>query len=78
MGLFSSVDLVSKRADEVQVGDHLASGLHQSFALGNAKSGELVMKVETEGGLVYIMGDRAPGYAWTCSPEEIVMIEKEK
>ena len=65
------------RADEVQVDDKLAAGRFQELAMGNAKAGELVVEVVTEGGLVYITGDRAPGYSWTLAPEETVMLERE-
>ena len=71
-------NVVETRADEVEVGDQLAAGAFQAFALSNVRSGETVLEVTADGGLIYIVGDRAPGAAWTLAPEETVMIVKEK
>ena len=59
------------------MGDKLAAGKFQEFVLGNAKAGELVVEATAEDGLVYITGDRAPGYSWTLAPEETILLEKE-
>lgn len=67
-----------RRADEVQVDDCLAGGAYQRSGMSNARAGERVLEVTEDGGLVYIVGDRAPGYAWTLTSDETVMIEKEK
>jgi len=71
-------EIEERRADEVNVGDRLAGGAYQRASMGNARAGEVVLDVRHDGGLIYIVGDRAPGYAWTLAPEETVMIAKEK
>lgn len=66
-------------AGEVKKGDRLAAGRFQAFSLSNADSaGETVIEVTKLDGLVYIRGDREPGWEWTLAPEETVMIEVEK
>jgi hypothetical protein len=65
------------RADEVRQGDQLASGAFQSFAMSNAHVGERVLEVSAEDDLVYVVGESAPDFAWTLTPDESVAIVKE-
>lgn len=65
------------RADAVLVGERPAAGAFQTFSMANARANEQVIEVDSDGGLIYIVGESAPEFAWTLAPHETVMIVKE-
>lgn len=81
MKLFGRIapNIEEVRADTLKVGQRLAGGRFQEFDMSNvAHAGEEIMGVNPgDDGLIYVVGETAPQYAWTLEPGDIVMIEKE-
>lgn len=71
-------DLLGYLASEVTPGLRLAAGRYQEFGMSNVpRHGEIVAEVDHIDGLVYITGEREPGWSWTLEPTETVVIERE-
>lgn len=71
-------DLIEVQAQEVRPDQRLAAGRYQDFGMSNvSRHGEIVAEVSHIDDLVYITGEREPGYSWTCTPTESVMIERD-
>lgn len=73
-------DLIEVQAQEVRPDQRLAAGRYQDFGMSNvSRHGETVLEVDTTTtpDLVYIIGEREPGFSWTLAPTESVMIERE-